>query len=87
MERHAILKDKNGKSLVTYTESDGILPMDANERYEIAPEMKRKENLTRKNNIFTENIGPGSNGFAGVALLATIISIAGIVIFYITLRY
>lgn len=33
------------------------------------------------------NIGPKSNGFAGVATLAVILAIAGIIVAYITLRY
>lgn len=33
------------------------------------------------------NIGPGSNGFAGVAVLASIIAIAGAIIAYFTLKY
>lgn len=33
------------------------------------------------------NIGPGSTGFAGVATLASIIAIAGVIIAYLTLRY
>ena len=33
------------------------------------------------------NIGIGSNGFAGVITLASIIAIAGIIIAYLTLKY
>jgi len=46
-----------------------------------------KSNRKMKNGIASENIGPGSNGFAAVATLATIIAFAGVIVAYLTLRY
>lgn len=84
-EKKIKLEDKNGTSTLSYTEDDGHLPMSPNEHYEIVSDMKKKRNYKR--NIFTDNIGPGSQGFAGVATLAGIIAIAGIIIAFLTLRY
>lgn len=46
-----------------------------------------KKDITTNDSLGPNVVGPGSEGFAGVALLAGIVVIAGIVIAYLTLRY
>lgn len=53
--------------------------------YKLANEMRPRKRTGRKG-IFTSNIGPGSNGFAGIATLAIIVALAGIIIAFIVLR-
>lgn len=71
-------KDANGTSKI---EIEG----------DMAPlNMPKKVNLVNRpknNGKHLTNIGPKSNGFAGVATLAVIIAVAGIIVAYLTLRY
>lgn len=88
-----IITDKNGKSKITIEGNGAPLGGDfANNNYVIANHVSKDKPKTRtkslkKPSVMTDNIGPGSSGFAGVAVLASIIAIAGIVIAYLTLRY
>lgn len=80
--------DKNGTSRVVIEDNGAPLGGDfTNNNYVIANHVSNKTKSLKKPGIVTENIGPGSSGFAGVATLAAIIAIAGIVIAYLTLRY
>lgn len=85
--------DKNGKSKVTFESNGAPLGGDfANNNYVIANHVSKDKPKTRtrslkKPGVMTDNIGPGSSGFAGVATLAAIIAIAGVVVAYLTLRY
>lgn len=58
-----------------------------NNTYVIANHVSKNNRKMKAPSIVRENIGPGSNGFAGVATLASIIAIAGVIIAYLTLRY
>lgn len=87
-------RDKNGTSKMTIEGDSAPLGGDfENNNYVIANHPASKEkNKTRTKSlktpgIVTQNIGPGSSGFAGVATLASIIAIAGIIVAYLTLRY
>ena len=74
-------EDKNGKSTVVM-QGDGA-PLNMPKKVTLANGPKTKV----RTNPMLQNIGPGAQGFAGVALLAGIIALAGIVIAYLTLRY
>lgn len=87
-------KDSNGTSKMTMEGNGAPLGGDfASNNYTIANHMTRdSKGKTRVKSlkapsIARDNIGPGSSGFAGVAVLASIIAIAGIIIAYLTLRY
>jgi len=79
--------DNNGKSNVSF-QGDGA-PLGGNlgkegyenDHYVIANKPKTKTKSMKN------NIGPGSNGFAGVATLAIIIAVAGVIVAFLTLRY
>ena len=55
-----------------------------NKNYKLQHEFKNKK---KSKSIFTEDIGIHSNGFAGIMGLATILSIAGIIIAYLFLKF
>lgn len=77
--------DKNG-SYTVKASSDGN-PLGGNFRdtnYVIANHKSKTK--VRKMNAGS-NIGKGSNGFAGVATLAVIIALAGIIVAYFALKY
>lgn len=84
-EKKIKLKDKNGNSIISFEESNGNLPLNPNENYEISSEMRK--NKLKKNNPLTDNIGPGSQGFTGVAMLAGVVAVAGAIIAYFALRF
>lgn len=81
--------DKNGNSRIVFEDNGAPLGGDfANNNYVIANHVSKKSKKNIKApGVITDNIGPGSSGFAGVATLAAIIAIAGVVIAYLTLRY
>lgn len=80
--------DNDGTSKLMIEGNDAPLGGDfRNNTYVIANHVSKNGNKKMKNSGIMENIGPGSSGFAGVATLATIIAIAGVVIAYLTLRY
>lgn len=87
-------KDSNGTSKMTI-EGNGA-PLGGNfasNNYTLANHIQKdSKGKTRVKSlkapgIVRDNIGPGSSGFAGVAVLASIIAIAGIIIAYLTLKY
>ena len=75
--------DANGKSNLTIEGNEAPLGGDFINNHHILA--NRPNN--KKPKIQAMNIGPGSNGFAGVAVLASIIALAGVIIAYLTLRY
>ena len=81
--------DNGGTSRMTIEGNGAPLGGDfENNTYVIANHISKNSNKKMKApGAITQNIGPGSNGFAGVATLAAIIAIAGVVIAYLTLRY
>lgn len=77
--------DKDGGFTVSANSDGKPLGGDfINTKYVIANHKSKTK--VRKMNMGT-NIGKGSNGFAGVATLATIIALAGIIIAYFALKY
>lgn len=81
--------DDKGTSRVTIVGNDAPLGGDfENNTYVIANHVsKNSNNKIKAPGIVRDHIGPGSNGFAGVATLATIIAVAGAIIAFLTLRY
>lgn len=85
--------DKDGNSKMTIESNGAPLGGDfENNSYVIANHASKGKAKTKTKSLkapgaMTQNIGPGSSGFAGVATLAAIIAIAGIVVAYLTLRY
>ena len=71
--------DRNGKSKVIIESNEAPLNM-PNGNITLANRPKVKV-------ITMPNIEPKSNGFAGVATLAVIIALAGVLIAYFTLKY
>lgn len=72
-------KDASGRSKVIIEGSDAPLYMpEGNITLANRPQTKK---------TFGQDIGPRSNGFAGVATLAIIIAIAGVIVAFLTLRY
>lgn len=84
-EKKIRLEDKNGTSTISYTDDGGYLPINPSEHYAIVSDMKKKRNYRK--NVLTDNIGPGSQGFAGIAVLASIIAIAGFITIFLTFKY
>ena len=77
-------KDKNGQSKVVMQASEAPLNMpQGNITLANRPKVKTKV----RTNPMLQDIGPKSQGFAGVALLAGIIAFAGIVVLYLVCRY
>ncbi|MGN1341821.1 MAG: hypothetical protein ACI4VL_01150 [Bacilli bacterium] len=71
--------DRNGKSKVIIESNEAPINMpNGNITLANRPKVKVKT---------MPNIGPKSNGFAGVATLAVIIALAGVLIAYFTLKY
>lgn len=86
--------DNNGTSKVLFESDSRPLGGDfSNNNYVIANHITSKSKpktrvLSKEINMpRTTNIGIGSNGFAGVITLASIIAIAGVIVAYLTLRY
>ena len=52
-----------------------------------SPEAQKKINAKFAKGIFTSDIGIHSSGFAGIMGLALIISLAGVIIAYLVLKY
>lgn len=69
--------DANGSSIVNIESDDKPLGMPSN--YTLANKPKKSRGLS--------NIGKGSNGFTGVATLATIIAVAGAIVAFLVLKY
>ena len=87
MEKEFI--DENGEEAKVVIESGNSIQVNMGQNnYKIATEMRNKpKTLIKKRGIFTSNIGPKSEGFAGVFTLAAIIALAGVIIAFITLRF
>lgn len=81
--------DERGTSRVTIVGNDAPLGGDfENNTYVIANHISKNSNKKMKTpSIAKDHIGPGSNGFAGVATLASIIATAGAIVAFLTLRY
>lgn len=84
-------KDSNGASMITMEGNGAPLGGDfASNNYTIANHTSKGKTRVRSlktPGIVRDNIGPGSAGFAGVATLAVIIALAGVLIAYFTLKY
>ncbi len=80
-------KDNNGTSKVKIEGNDAPLGGDFERENYVIANRPRKDSKVKAPEFLTKNIGIGSPGFAGVASLAAIIAVAGVIIAYLTLRY
>lgn len=76
-------EDNGGKSRVVIESDNAPLNMPNNVTLVNRPKVKKKV----KTNPLLQDIGPKSQGFAGVALLAGLIALAGVAFAYFNLRY
>ncbi len=76
-------EDNGGKSRVVIESDNAPLNMPSNVTLVNRPKVKKKV----KTNPLLQDIGPKSQGFAGVALLAGLIALAGVALAYFNLRY
>jgi len=76
-------EDNGGKSRVVIESDNAPLNMPSNVTLINRPKVKKKV----KTNPLLQDIGPKSQGFAGVALLAGLIALAGVALAYFNLRY
>jgi len=71
------------------TSNDNSYPLDSTKTYKLANRVQSKENnLTQKfkNSILGTEVGVKAEGFSNIAILATIIAIASMIIMYILWR-
>lgn len=75
-------EDNGGKSKVVIESDNAPLNMPSNVTLVNRPKVKKG-----KDQSSLQDIGPKSQGFAGVALLAGLIALAGVALAYFNLRY
>ena len=81
--KEGTFEDNGGKSRVVIESDNAPLNMPSNVTLVNRPKVKKKV----KTNPLLQDIGPKSQGFAGVALLAGLIALAGVAFAYFNLRY
>jgi len=81
--KEGTFEDNGGKSRVVIESDNAPLNMPSNVTLINRPKVKKKV----KTNPLLQDIGPKSQGFAGVALLAGLIALAGVALAYFNLRY
>jgi len=81
--KEGTFEDNGGKSRVVIESDNAPLNMPSNVTLVNRPKVKKKI----KTNPLLQDIGPKSQGFAGVALLAGLIALAGVALAYFNLRY
>lgn len=81
--KESSFEDNGGKSRVIIESNNEPLNMPNNVTLVNRPKVKKKV----KTNPLLQDIGPKSQGFAGVALLAGLIALAGVALAYFKLRY
>ena len=77
--KEGTFEDNGGKSRVVIESDNAPLNMPSNVTLVNRPKVKT--------NPLLQDIGPKSQGFAGVALLAGLIALAGVALAYFNLRY
>lgn len=80
-------KNEKGELSSMIIESDDNMNVKMNGNYKLAEGLKTKNNLFKKSNIFTDDIGFKSAGFARTTILALIISVVALVIMYLIFRF
>lgn len=80
-------RDNNGTSRVMIMGDEAPLGGNFEENNYVLANRPMTGKKFKNATAMTKNIGIGSPGFAGVASLATIIAVAGLIIAYFTLRY
>lgn len=81
--KEKVFEDNGGKSKVVIEGDNAPLNMPNNVVLVNRPKVKKRV----KTNPLLQDIGPKSQGFAGVALLAGLIALAGFALAYFKLRY
>lgn len=81
--KEKVFEDNGGKSKVVIESDNAPLNMPNNVVLVNRPKVKKRV----KTNPLMQDIGPKSQGFAGVALLAGLIALAGFALAYFKLRY
>jgi glycosylphosphatidylinositol transamidase (GPIT) subunit GPI8 len=76
--------DERGNENTITIEGTNVV-LDTNKQYKLQHQSSIKNKKAK--GVFTSDIGIHSNGFAGIMGLATILSIAGIIIAYIFLKF
>ena len=81
--KEGTFEDNEGRSRIIIESDNDPINMPSNVTLVNRPKVKRRV----KTNPLLEDIGPKSQGFAGVALLAGLIALAGVALAYFKLRY
>ena len=81
--KEGTFEDNGGRSRIIIESDNAPINMPSNVTLVNRPKVKRRV----KTNPPLEDIGPKSQGFAGVALLAGLIALAGVALAYFKLRY
>lgn len=81
--KEGTFEDNEGRSRIIIESDNAPINMPSNVTLVNRPKVKRRV----KTNPLLEDIGPKSQGFAGVALLAGLIALAGVALAYFKLRY
>ena len=81
--KEGTFEDNEGRSRIIIESDNAPINMPSNVTLVNRPKVKRRV----KTNPLLEDIGPKSQGFAGVALLAGLIALAGVALAYFNLRY
>lgn len=76
-------EDNGGRARVVIESDNAPINMPSNVTLVNRPKVKKRV----KTNPLLDDIGPKSQGFAGVALLAGLIALAGVVLAYFNFRY
>lgn len=80
-------KNEKGELSSMIIESDDNMNVKMNGNYKLAEGLRTKKNLFKKSNIFTDDIGFNSAGFARTTILALIISMIALGIMYLIFRF
>lgn len=80
-------KNEKGELSSMIIESDDNMDVKMNGNYKLAEGLRTKKSMFKKGNIFTDDIGFKSAGFARTTVLALIISIVALVVMYLIFRF
>ena len=80
-------KNEKGELTSLIIESDDNMKVKMNGNYKLAEGLKTKNNLFKKSNIFSDDIGFKSAGFARTTILALIVSVVALAVMYLIFRF
>ena len=69
--------------------NDNVCPLDLNKTYKLANKIDTNQNKfvsKFKNSIFGSDIGVNADGFSNIAILATILAVASVLVMYVLWR-